>query len=199
MSRSRHVDEYIGNLGKVCDRYGPRCNTDVGPCCRQHGRSHRPKWSLLGYVSMSRKKGKSRQLQSFIGFSKVFLTATESGFIPEDDRIVRRMLGAKKVDYMEKLLMTSPDKAANLARSLSYKERCEVARHFFPLVYAHCDVITTTNRRRFRRICEQLNLNVEVYCSISKDYRQRLETQWAFVRTMIQFLNYFAVALRFDL
>lgn len=155
--------------------------------------------AILGYVSMSRKKGKSRQIQSFIGFSKVFLTATESGFTPEDDRLIRRMLGAKKVDQMEKLLMTSPDTAANLARSLSYKERCEVARHLFPLVYAHCDVITTTNRRRFRRICEQLNLNVEVYRSISKDYRQRLETQWAFVRTMIQFLNYFAVALRFDL
>ena len=156
--------------------------------------------AVMGYLSLARTRGKRRQLQSIIGFSKLFL-GIDGSFSADDERLMRRFLSAKKVrgDEADELLGTSPDTARRLAgSSLSAADRREVARYIFPMVYLGDGVISASDRRRFRRVCRELGLNADISRSISQDYRARLTTQWDFLSNMIMRLNYFAHALGFD-
>ncbi len=137
-------------------------------------------------------------LRSIIGFSKVLLDERE--FRPDDERVMRRFLKAKDVkdEQIHDLLGTSPDRAKRLAADLSSDDRREVARYIFSLVYTGDGVISPGDRRRFSRICAELQLEAGEASSISRDYRDRLDAQWAYLRSLVSRLNYFANALAFD-
>lgn len=94
-----------------------------------------------------------------MGFSKVLIG--RDTFVEEDDRLMRRFLKAQdiKADRAEELLKTTPQTAKQLARKhLSKDDRAEVARYIFPLVYAGDGVISDAERRRFARICRELEV-----------------------------------------
>ena len=59
-------------------------------------------------------------------------------------------------------------------------------------------LITSSDRRRFARICAELRLENGTAAAISRDYRKRLDTQWSYLRTLVTSLNYFAEAMIFD-
>lgn len=155
--------------------------------------------ALYGLLSVSRSRGRRRQLQSVIGFSKMLLRGEE--FAPRDERVMRKFLRAKKVKDgdIEKLLETTPELARKIARGhLSEPQRREIARYIFPLVYTGDGVISSSGRRRFARVCDELDLETGTAAALSKDYRARLDAQWSYLRTMIERLNHFAHELMFD-
>ena len=53
-------------------------------------------------------------------------------------------------------------------------------------------------RRRFARICSQLQLEEGTSTTISQAYRQRLDQQWTYLQNLVRQLNFFANALVFD-
>ena len=154
--------------------------------------------AIFGFVSFARNRGRRRMLTSIIGFSKVLLD--EEDFQPTDERVMRKFLRAKelKEGQIRELLQTSPDEAKRLAADLSPVDRREVARYIFPLVYTGDGVISPVDRRRFAAICAELDLEPGDASDISKDYRGRLDAQWAYVRSVASRLNYFADSLAFD-
>ncbi len=143
--------------------------------------------------------GRRRQLQSVIGFSKILLKEEE--FAPHDERVMRKFLRAKKVKEadIEKLLQTTPEDAKKIACGhLSEAQRQEIARYIFPLVYTGDGVISSAGRRRFARVCDELELEAGTSSVLSKDYRTRLDAQWSYLRTLIERLNHFVHELMFD-
>ena len=155
--------------------------------------------AVYGVLSLARSRSKVRKLQSIIGFSKVLIDRDE--FAAADERLMRRFLQAQKVKeaQIQELLKTTPAAAQELAlNSLSEQERLEVARYIFPIVYSGDGVISAAERRRFARVCAQLQLESDAASKISRNYRQRLDRQWAYLQSLICHLNYFADALVFD-
>ncbi len=155
--------------------------------------------ALYGLLSVSRSRGRRRQLQSVIGFSKILLKEEE--FAPHDERVMRKFLRAKKVKEgdIEKLLQTTPEAAKKIACGhLSEAQRQEIARYIFPLVYTGDGVISSAGRRRFARVCDELELEAGTSSVLSKDYRTRLDAQWSYLRTLIERLNHFVHELMFD-
>jgi len=154
--------------------------------------------AIYGLVSFSRSRDRRRMLTSVIGFSKVLLNEDE--FQPTDERVMRKFLKAKefKEGQILELLQTSPDEAKRLAADLSQQDRREIARYIFPLVYTGDGVINPVDRRRFAAICAELELEPGDALAISKDYRGRLDSQWAYLRSVAVQLNYFADTLAFD-
>ena len=153
--------------------------------------------AVYGVLSMAKSRSKVRNVKTIVGFSKVLIG--RDTFEDEDDRLMRRFLRAQKIDDAEELLKTTPAIAQQLAhRHLSTGERKEVARYIFPLVYAGDGVISDAERRRFRRICTQLDLSPETASAISRDYRQRLDRQWVYLENLVEQLNYFAGSMVFD-
>ena len=155
--------------------------------------------AVYGVLNLARSRSKARKLQSIIGFSKVLVARDE--FQEEDERVMRRFLKAQnlKKKKIQELLQTTPATAGELAhKHLSEKERMEVARYIFPLVYTGNGLISPADRRRFARVCSQLQLDKGTATVISQDYRQRLDRQWAYLHNLVHHLNYFANALIFD-
>jgi hypothetical protein len=155
--------------------------------------------ALFGVRSLTRNRGKKRKLQIVIGFSKLLLDGER--FADQDVRVMRKFLLAKEVkkDQIEQLLLTTAATARQLSlRYLSIEDRCEIARYIFPLVYNGDGLITSSDRRRFARICSELRLENGTAAAISRDYRKRLDTQWSYLRTLVTSLNYFAEAMIFD-
>ena len=154
--------------------------------------------AIYGLVSFSRSRDRRRMLRGVIGFSKVLLNDDE--FQPTDERVMRKFLKAKefKEGQILELLQTSPDEAKRLAADLSQPDRREIARYIFPLVYTGDGVINPVDRRRFAAICAELELEPGDALAISKDYRGRLDSQWAYLRNVALQLNYFADTLAFD-
>ena len=154
---------------------------------------------MYGVLSLARSRSKSRKLQSIIAFSKVLIDREQ--FEAKDERLMRRFLLAQDVKekQIEDLLKTTPESGREQAlQHLSAQERMEVARYIFPLVYADDGVISAGYRRRFARVCAQLDLEADAAATISQDYRERLDRQWAYLRNMVRQLNYFANSLVFD-
>ena len=155
--------------------------------------------ALYGLLSVSRSRDRRRQLQGVIGFSKILLEEEE--FAPHDERVMRKFLRAKKVkdNHVDDLLQTTPERAKQIACAhLSDAQRREIARYIFPLVYTGDGVISSAGRRRFARVCDELQLEAGTASELSKDYRSRLEAQWSYLRTLIERLNHFAYELMFD-
>ena len=155
--------------------------------------------AVYGVLSLAKSRSKVRKVQSIIGFSKVLIG--KEVFEDQDDRLMRRFLKAQKVQEkeIEDLLKTTPEAARELAlKHLSDQERREIARYIFPLVYAGDGVISSAERRRFARICSQLQLEEGANATISQDYRQRLDRQWIYLQNLVRQLNFFATALVFD-
>ena len=155
--------------------------------------------ALYGLLSVSRSRDRRRQLQSVIGFSKILLKEEE--FAPPDERVMRKFLRAKKVKEgeVDQLLQTTPELAKKIACGhLSEAQRREIARYIFPLVYTGDGVISSAGRRRFGRVCDQLQLEAGTASTLSKDYRARLDDQWSYLCVLIERLNHFAHELMFD-
>jgi len=155
--------------------------------------------AAAGLRALSRSRGRKRKLQSIIGLSKMLLQA--DSFAPEDERVMRKFLRARQVEepQIEELLQTTPETGRKMAVAhLSRPDRREVARYIFPLVYSGDGVITPSERRRFTRVCASLELPEGEDGAISRDYRQRLDQQWRYLKGLIGQLNYFADALGFD-
>jgi len=155
--------------------------------------------AAAGLRALSRRRGRKRQLQSIIGLSKMLIQGEE--FEDEDERVMRNFLRARQVEetQIRELLQTTPETARKLALStLSRAERHEVARYIFPLVYSGDGVISPGDRRRFKHVCAELRLPADAARGISRDYRERLEAQWAYLKNLILRLNYFAEAMAFD-
>jgi len=155
--------------------------------------------AAAGIRALSRRRGRKRQLRSIIGLSKMLIQGEE--FEPEDERVMRNFLRARQVEetQIRELLRTTPETARKLALStLSRTERHEVARYIFPLVYSGDGVISPGDRRRFKHVCAELRLPPGAARTISRDYRERLEAQWVYLRILIARLNYFAEAMAFD-
>lgn len=74
-----------------------------------------------------------------------------------------------------------------------------MARCVFPLVYQGDGVISDAGRHRFGRVCESLGLPKDAPRTISRNYRQGLDGQWAHLRRLVTGLNYFAEVMVFDL
>ena len=66
-------------------------------------------------------------------------------------------------------------------------------------VYQGDGVISDAGRRRFDRVCESLGLPKDAPRTISRNYRQGLDGQWARLRRLVTGLNYFAEVMVFDL
>ncbi len=148
---------------------------------------------------MSKSRKQTRKVRSIIGFSKVLLDREE--LEPQDERVLSRFLKARNVKDREatELLSTSPDTAQQLAlRYLSKEERLEIARYIFPLVYDRDGAISHTDRRRFARVCNKLQLEDVDAKEISRAYRQRLDGQWDYMRQLVDLINFFAASLGFD-
>ncbi|MFP6590431.1 MAG: hypothetical protein VCE12_07900, partial [Candidatus Latescibacterota bacterium] len=79
------------------------------------------------------------------------------------------------------------------------RTRWDVARCVFPLVYQGDGVISDAGRHRFGRVCESLGLPKDAPRTISRNYRQGLDGQWARLRRLVTGLNYFAEVMVFDL
>ena len=155
--------------------------------------------AVYGVLTLAKSRGKLRHVQSIVGFSKVLIG--RDTFVEEDDRLMRRFLKAQdiKADRAEELLKTTPQTAKQLARKhLSKDDRAEVARYIFPLVYAGDGVISDAERRRFARICRELELEEGSAARISKEYRTRLDRQWEYLQNLVRQLNYFADFMVFD-
>ena len=155
--------------------------------------------ALAGALSVSRARARRRHLQSIVGLSR-FLVGP-AGPTAQDERLLRGFLRSRGIaqDRARKLLATTPDEARVAARSLSSDDRCEVARCIFPLVYLAEGVVTNAGRRRFARVCDDLQLPADAARGISRDYRLRLDRQWDYLRRLVGHLNHFAEALVFDL
>lgn len=155
--------------------------------------------AAAGLRALSRTRGRRRKLQSIVGLSKMLLRT--SSYAPDDERVMRKFLQARQVDEPQatQLLETSPETGRQVAVAyLSRPDRSEVARYIFPLVYSGDGVITPSERRRFGRVCEALELPDGEAAAISRDYRRRLDQQWRYLKGLIGRLNYFADALGFD-
>lgn len=155
--------------------------------------------AAAGIMALSRRRGKKRQLRSIIGLSKMLILGEV--FEDEDERVMRSFLRARQVPetQIRELLQTTPETALELARStLSRTDRQEVARYIFPLVYSGDGVISPGDRRRFKHVCAELRLAPEAARTISRDYRERLEAQWTYLKILIGHLNNFAEAMAFD-
>ena len=155
--------------------------------------------AVYGVLNLVKSRNKGRKVQSIIGFSKVLIG--KDVFSDQDDRLMRRFLQDQKVKdtEIENLLRTTPETARDLAlKYLSEQERYEIARYIFPLVYAEDGVISAPERRRFARICSQLQLEEGTSTNISQAYRQRLDRQWTYLQNIVRQLNFFADALVFD-
>ena len=147
--------------------------------------------AVYGVLNLVKSRNKGRKVQSIIGFSKVLIG--KDVFEDQDDRLMRRFLKDQKVKdtEIESLLRTTPETARELAlKYLSDQERHEIARYIFPLVYAGDGVISTTERRRFARICSQLQLEEGTSTTISQAYRQRLDQQWTYLQNLVRQLNF---------
>ncbi|MFH1566469.1 MAG: hypothetical protein ABIL09_00605 [Gemmatimonadota bacterium] len=155
--------------------------------------------AAAGLRALARSRDRRRYLQSIIGLSKMLLEGETFG--DADERVMRGFLRARQVkeDEVEGLLRTTPETGRRVAlEHLSRGDRREVARFVYPLVYAGDGVITPAERRRFGRVCAALELPPEEAGTISRQYRRRLEEQWAYLRGLIGRLTYFAEALAFD-
>ena len=155
--------------------------------------------AVYGVLTLAKSRGKLRHVQAIVGFSKVLIGRDH--FVEEDDRLMRRFLKAQEIkdDKAEDLLQTTPEAARQLARKhLSKEDRAEIARYIFPLVYAGDGLITDAERRRFIRICKELELEEGSAASISKEYRTRLDRQWVYLLNLVRHLNYFADFMVFD-
>ena len=155
--------------------------------------------AIYGVLNLSKSRKQTRKVRSIIGFSKVLLDREE--LEPQDERVLSRFLKARNVKDREatELLSTSPDTAQQLAlRYLSKEERLEIARYIFPLVYNRDGAISHTDRRRFARACNKLQLGDGDAKEISRAYRQRLDGQWDYMRQLVDLINFFAASLGFD-
>ena len=155
--------------------------------------------AVYGVLSLARSRKQTRRLRSIIGFSKMLIGREE--LHPEDERQLRTLLAQQKVDKkkIEQLLGTTPEQATKLAGGLDPEVGLEVARYLYPLVYARDGVVSSTERRRFARICSYLKLEAGKATEIAAEYRQRLDTQWTYLESIIRQLNHFASALALDL
>ena len=155
--------------------------------------------AIYGVLTLSKSRKQTRKIRSIIGFSKVLLDRQE--LEPQDERVLSRFLKARNVKDREaaELLSTSPDKGQQLAlRYLSKEERLEIARYIFPLVYNRDGAISHTDRRRFARVCNKLQLGDDDAKVISRAYRQRLDGQWDHMRQLVDVTNFFSASLGFD-
>ena len=153
--------------------------------------------AIYGMFNFSKERQHTRQLRAIIGFSKMLAGRAET----DEDKLLRRFLAAQGVEEkkIDQLLQTTPEEAARLAhRHLNAETRREVARYIFPLVYQREGIIGDGERRRFRRVCESLQLEKDAARDISQTYRQRLDDQWSYMDQLIDLLNYFASRLGFD-
>ena len=153
--------------------------------------------AIYGMFNFSKERQHTRQLRAIIGFSKMLAGRAET----DEDKLLRRFLAAQGVEEkkIDQLLQTTPEEAARLAhRHLNAETRREVARYIFPLVYQREGIIGDGERRRFRRVCESLQLEKDAARDISQTYRQRLDDQWSYMDQHIDLLNYFASRLGFD-
>ena len=66
-------------------------------------------------------------------------------------------------------------------------------------VYRGDGVGSDAGRRRCDRGCESLGLPKDAPRTISRNYRQGLDGQWAHLRRLVPGLNYFAEVMVFDL
>lgn len=153
--------------------------------------------AVAGAVSLSKLRGRRRHLRAIIGLSRSMTGADGQ----EGERLLQGFLRFRGLssDQAARLLSTTVEQARHAAGSLSQDDRWDVARCIFPLVYQGEGVITDTGRRRFARVCQDLGLSQDAATTISRDYRQRLDEQWAHLRRLVQGLNYFADEMVFDL
>lgn len=155
--------------------------------------------AIYGVLNLSKNRQQRRKLRGIIGFSKVLLDRED--LEPQDERVLSRFLQARKVKdgEIQELLSTSADTAQQLAlRYLSTAERLEIARYIFPLVYNRDGAISHADRRRFARVCTRLDLGDAAARDISQAYRERLDSQWDYMRQLVDLINHFAARLAFD-
>lgn len=154
--------------------------------------------AIYGVLNLARSRQQQRKLRSIIGLSKMLIGRDDLD--DKDERLLRRFLTAQKVkeEKIRELLQTTPAVACQLVGGLDGDQRLEIGRYIFPLVYFEDGVISRAISRRFRRICAQLGLADGAATAISQEYRQRLESQWAYFQNLICQLNYFANVLSFD-
>lgn len=153
--------------------------------------------AVAGALSLNRSRSRRRHLCAIIGLSREMAGADGA----EGERLLRGFLRFRGVsgERASSLMSTSPDEARRAAAGLSAEDRWDVARCVFPLVYQGDGVITDAGRRRFARVCESLGLPKAAPRTISRNYRQRLDGQWAHLRRLVMGLNYFAEVMVFDL
>jgi hypothetical protein len=155
--------------------------------------------AVYGVLSLVRSRGQTRKLRTIIGFSKMLIGKEELD--EEDERRLREILTRQQVEQqkIEQLLRTTPEQARALAGELNREAGPEIARYLYPLVYFRDGVVSSSERRRFARICSCLGLEAGEATRIAAAYRQRLDAQWAYLENIILQLNHFVRALAPDL
>ena len=119
----------------------------------------------------------------------------------QDKRLLSRFPQARDIkdNEIEELLATTADTAQQLAlRYLSQEERSEITRHILPLVYNRDGAISHADRRHFAHVCMHLDIGDETAREISQAYRDHLDSQWSYMKQLVDLINYFAARLAFD-
>jgi hypothetical protein len=152
--------------------------------------------ALAGALGINRKRARRRHLRTVIGLSRQ-MAAVDGD---EGERLLKGFLRFRGLspEQSQHLLATTPEEAHRAADGLSDEDRWDVARCVFPLVYQGEGVVTDSGRRRFARVCHDLGLPEAAPRTISQEYRERLDSQWAHLKRLVSGVNYFAEALAFD-
>ncbi len=156
--------------------------------------------AVYGALALIRERHQRLRLHCITGFSKALVGG--GNFNIEEEQAMRNFLQGHKIkeDLIEQLLKTTPEEALKLAhKHLSHEQRLGVARYIFPLVYTGNGIISTTDRRRFKRVCVQLDLGNDQPNQISRDYRQRLDRQWHYLEALAKRLKYFIFILQLNI
>jgi hypothetical protein len=154
---------------------------------------------VYGALTLVRGRHQRLKLHCITDLSKELVG--DGDFNTQEEQAMLTFLQGHKIkeNLIDRLLETTPATALEVAhKHLSAEERLEVARYIFPLVYTGDGIITDTDRRRFRRVCSQLELPDDHPGLISHDYRQRLDRQWQYLSALVKRLNYFTLILQLN-